>query len=82
MPTYKYKDFSNEFDYSRIPGWTDRILYKSKEYYDIMLCEYSSINNISISDHKPVYAIFKINFNNHEKYKDKYKRIEDGCNII
>ena len=28
MPTYKYKDNSDEYDYERKPGWTDRILYK------------------------------------------------------
>ena len=26
MPTYKYKDNSDEYDYERKPGWTDRIL--------------------------------------------------------
>ena len=66
MPTYKYKENKDEFDYERIPGWTDRILYKSKKLYDIMLCEYNSIQNIFLSDHKPVYAVFKINFKNQE----------------
>jgi hypothetical protein len=85
MPTYKYKEykeFSNEYDYSRIPGWTDRILYKSKDYYDIMLCEYSSIHNINISDHKPVYAVFKINCKIPITPKVNIpKRIQE-CNII
>ena len=82
MPTYKYKDFSNEFDYSRIPGWTDRILYKSKEYYDIMLCEYSSIPEINISDHKPVYAVFKIDCKYEKYHKKHYLNREKECNII
>ena len=73
MPTYKYKDNSDEYDYERIPGWTDRILYKSKKNYDIMLCQYNSIQNVYLSDHKPVYAVFKINFKN--------KELEDNCNI-
>ena len=73
MPTYKYKDNSDKYDYERIPGWTDRILYKSKKNYDIMLCQYNSIQNVYLSDHKPVYAVFKINFKN--------KELEDNCNI-
>ena len=82
MPTYKYKINSNEYDYSRIPGWTDRILYKSKKYYDIMLCEYSSINNILLSDHRPVYAIFKINFKDKKFINDKYEKKKEECCII
>ena len=72
MPTYKYKKNSDEYDYKRIPAWTDRILFKSKKKYDIMLCEYNSIQNINISDHKPVYAIFKINFKNRKKNDNIY----------
>ena len=82
MPTYKYKENSNEYDYSRIPGWTDRILYKSKKYYDIMLCEYSSINNINLSDHKPVYAIFKIDCKDKKFINNKYKKIDEECCIM
>ena len=87
MPTYKYKELTDEYDYKRIPAWTDRILFKSKKNYDIMLCEYSSIQNINISDHKPVYAIFKINFKN-QKINDNFKinNITDDkdkeCNIF
>ena len=72
MPTYKYKKNSDEYDYKRIPAWTDRILFKSKKKYDIMLCEYNSIQNINISDHKSVYAIFKINFKNRKKNDNIY----------
>ena len=82
MPTYKYKENSNEYDYSRIPGWTDRILYKSKKYYDIMLCEYSSINNINLSDHKPVYAIFKIDCKDKKFINNKYKKKDEECCIM
>ena len=73
MPTYKYKDNSDEYDYERKPGWTDRILYKSKKNYDIMLCKYNCIKEVYLSDHKPVYAVFKINFKN--------KNMEQNCKI-
>ena len=81
MPTYKF-NHSNEYDYSRKPGWTDRILYKSKNFYDIMLCEYSSINNIYISDHKPVYAVFKVKCKNINYLNDKYVKNKEECIII
>jgi len=82
MPTYKFLDGTNEYDYSeRVPGWTDRILYRANNLSDIILCKYSSIADVKTSDHKPVFAIFKINFN-HEKNKNKYKNIENGCNIF
>ena len=81
MPTYKYKDDSDEYDYERKPGWTDRILYKSKKMYDIMLCEYSCLQNVHLSDHRPVYAIFKINFKNKdvEQNIDIKSNINDEC---
>ena len=82
MPTYKFIDGTNEYDTEeRIPGWTDRILYRSSNLNDVILCKYSSISDIVLSDHKPVYAIFKINFNNNNRIK-KYQHIEKGCNII
>ena len=82
MPTYKFLDGTNEYDYSeRVPGWTDRILYRANNLSDIILCKYSSITDVKTSDHKPVFAIFKINFN-HEKNKNKYKNIENGCSVF
>ena len=82
MPTYKFLDGTNEYDYAeRVPGWTDRILYRANNLSDIILCKYSSIADVKTSDHKPVFAIFKINFN-HEKNKNKYKNIESGCKIF
>ena len=82
LPTYKFLDGTSEYDYAeRVPGWTDRILYRANNLSDIILCKYSSIHDVKTSDHKPVFAIFKINFN-HEKNKNKYKNIENGCNIF
>ena len=46
--------------------------YLNQKKYDIMLCEYNSIQNINISDHKSVYAIFKINFKNRKKNDNIY----------
>ena len=82
-PTYKFQDGTDNYDYNeRVPGWTDRILYRANNLSDVILCKYSSIFEAKTSDHKPVYAIFKVNFNSHEKNKEKYKKIEEGCYII
>ena len=82
-PTYKFQDGTDNYDYNeRVPGWTDRILYRANNLSDVILCKYSSIFEAKTSDHKPVFAIFKINFNSHEKNKEKYKKIEEGCYII
>ena len=83
LPTYKFQDGTNEYDYTeRVPGWTDRILFRANNLSDVILCKYSSIFDAKTSDHKPVYAIFKINFNSHEKNKEKFEKIEKGCSII
>ena len=83
LPTYKFQDGTSEYDYNeRVPGWTDRILFRANNLSDVILCKYSAIFDAKTSDHKPVYAIFKINFNNHEKNKEKFEKIEKGCMII
>ena len=82
-PTYKFQDGTSDYDYSeRVPGWTDRILYRANNLSDVILCKYSAIFDAKTSDHKPVYAIFKINFNSHDKNKEKYENIEKGCIIV
>ena len=83
LPTYKFQDGTSEYDYNeRVPGWTDRILFRANNLSDVILCKYSAIFEAKTSDHKPVYAIFKINFNSHEKNKEKFEKIEKGCTII
>jgi len=82
-PTYKFQDGTSEYDYNeRVPGWTDRILYRANNLSDVILCKYSAIFDAKTSDHKPVYAIFKINFDNHDKNKEKYADIEKGCLVF
>ena len=83
MPTYKFIDGTSDYDFEeRVPGWTDRILYRANNLNDVIQCKYSSIRDVVLSDHKPVYAIFKINFNNDENKEKKYQHIEKGCSII
>jgi hypothetical protein len=43
---------------TKLPSWTDRVLYKTS--LECKQLQYSSINTITISDHKPVYSIFEL----------------------
>ncbi|RMZ94501.1 Type II inositol 1-4-5-trisphosphate 5 [Brachionus plicatilis] len=71
-PTYKYVtrsdlyekqslvtslDQEDNFGKVKLPSWTDRVLYKSQK---CTLVQYSCINTITVSDHKPVYALFDL----------------------
>jgi synaptojanin len=58
-PTYKFDNGTDQYDTSekqRIPAWTDRILYRGQ---GLKLLEYQSAN-LKMSDHRPVYATFKV----------------------
>jgi hypothetical protein len=43
---------------TKLPSWTDRVLYKTSLKCDQL--GYSCINTITISDHKPVYSVFEL----------------------
>jgi len=61
-PTYKFDVGTHTYDTSRkqrIPSWTDRILYKD-DSNRVKLLEYTSVPGVSMSDHKPVSAIFEV----------------------
>lgn len=61
-PTYKYDVGTASYDSSaksRIPSWTDRILYiPNTEVLDCIA--YNSVDEIATSDHRPVYASFVV----------------------
>ena len=57
-----------------MPGWTDRILYKSKKFTDLLLCKYDCILDTKTSDHKPVFAIFKLDIEDEIEDNSKIKK--------
>ncbi|KAK1942892.1 inositol polyphosphate 5-phosphatase [Phytophthora citrophthora] len=65
-PTYKFDKRSDTYDSSskqRIPSWTDRVLYLSNDkVQDVELLSYRSQTDFRTSDHRPVCAIFQVNF--------------------
>jgi len=61
-PTYKFDKGTQTYDTSRkqrVPSWTDRILYMN-DSDKVQLLEYFSVPGVTMSDHKPIYAIFDI----------------------
>mmetsp|Transcript_904 Transcript_904/g.1169 ORF Transcript_904/g.1169 Transcript_904/m.1169 type:complete len:125 (+) Transcript_904:357-731(+) len=75
LPTYKYDIDADVYDTSkkrRVPSYTDRILFKSRlnkteninnqdqNQNQVELIEYNTIQEIRISDHRPVYANFLV----------------------
>ncbi|KAH8859507.1 72 kDa inositol polyphosphate 5-phosphatase [Schistosoma japonicum] len=62
-PTYKFDINSDVYDSSekqRVPSYTDRILFLSKQKGNLICLEYNYINTIRSSDHRPVFAIFSL----------------------
>ena len=86
-PTYKFDKGTSNYDTSekqRIPSWTDRVMYCSSrgKSADLKQLNYNCVMNITVSDHKPVYATFcsKVEFIDAEKkaeltqhFVDEYK---------
>jgi len=63
LPTYKFDIDSNIYDSSkkqRIPSWTDRVLHKTTREGSVEQLLYSSELSIRISDHRPVFAGYKV----------------------
>ena len=59
-PTYKYIKNTNNYNLlKREPAWTDRILFKENNLIKSMIYDRIELN---YSDHKPVFAIFEINY--------------------
>ena len=48
---------ANEYDLKRFPSYTDRILFDQTSLY-IVNTLYNSVEELDISDHKPIYGLF------------------------
>jgi hypothetical protein len=72
-PTYRYDIGTNVFDTSkkqRVPGWTDRVLYKSKGFKMVQK-SYNSLPSSLTSDHRPVFAQFKLKYEDYVQSTNK-----------
>ncbi|VDM73487.1 unnamed protein product, partial [Strongylus vulgaris] len=54
-PTYRFYVGSTDYDLKRTPSWCDRVLYKGNSITPV---SYTSNNQVLVSDHLPVQAIF------------------------
>ncbi|KHN82687.1 72 kDa inositol polyphosphate 5-phosphatase [Toxocara canis] len=59
-PTHKFIAGSNDYVCSRIPSYTDRVLFYAKDENRIRPLMYDSLWDEDCSDHKPVYALFTL----------------------
>ena len=74
-PTYKYIIGSYEYDIEkRVPSWCDRIFFK--KFSNVECLAYNKCL-LTISDHQPIYALFKIKVEqiNSEKKKEIMENI-------
>ncbi|KAG0302421.1 hypothetical protein BGZ98_007510 [Dissophora globulifera] len=82
QPTYKYDVGTSTWDSSekrRVPAYTDRILWRSKDIAkdSVETLFYKSHMELTISDHKPVSALFKLKVKTlmHDKQVDVHQTI-------
>jgi len=61
-PTYRYNrgDRTYSMEKMRIPSWTDRVLWKCLPGLKANLTAYNCCDEITTSDHSPVYATFEV----------------------
>lgn len=73
LPTYKFVCQTNEYDFQdgKLPGWTDRVIFKSKDYKKFSMIKYNWISSIKFSDHKPVVAEFIFNVEDNLTFKEE-----------
>ncbi|KAI9590492.1 inositol polyphosphate 5-phosphatase OCRL isoform X1 [Glossina fuscipes] len=74
-PTYKYDPGTDNYDSSekqRAPAYCDRILWKGS---NIEQLTYNSVMEIRQSDHKPVYALFRVKVKT--KDEKRFKKIHE-----
>uniref|UniRef100_A0A7E4W1F0 IPPc domain-containing protein n=1 Tax=Panagrellus redivivus TaxID=6233 RepID=A0A7E4W1F0_PANRE len=63
-PTYKFDTGTTNWDSSekqRVPAWCDRILHWAKDkHIKVSQSEYTSVERVEFSDHKPVRAVYRL----------------------
>ncbi|KFV76157.1 72 kDa inositol polyphosphate 5-phosphatase, partial [Struthio camelus australis] len=62
-PSYKFdigKDSYDTTSKQRTPSYTDRVVYRSRHKDDIHAVKYSSCPVLKTSDHRPVFALFRV----------------------
>uniref|UniRef100_A0A0N5AB20 IPPc domain-containing protein n=1 Tax=Syphacia muris TaxID=451379 RepID=A0A0N5AB20_9BILA len=77
-PSYKYDTGTSDWDSSekcRCPAWCDRILWYTEASDQIVQMLYDSVDEIKLSDHKPVIAAFQLTIRKIDQ--TKVKKVHD-----
>uniref|UniRef100_A0A9J2P5P1 Inositol polyphosphate-related phosphatase domain-containing protein n=1 Tax=Ascaris lumbricoides TaxID=6252 RepID=A0A9J2P5P1_ASCLU len=77
-PSYKYDPGTSQWDSSeksRCPAWCDRILWWCEAGDQVVQTLYDSVDEVTLSDHKPVRAVFELTVRKVDK--KKVKRIHE-----
>lgn len=77
-PTYKLLKHDDAYNTSRIPSWTDRILYYSKIDDALKQYSYDANNLLKISDHRPVFSQFEYHF----EFTDGFATLRKGDAVL
>ena len=77
-PTYKYDPNTDMYDTSkkkRCPSWTDRVLWRCNEIekFPVLNTEYVAVEELKMSDHRPVKASFTVTLEVLQAEKSKEK---------
>lgn len=80
-PTYKVKKGEDCYKISRIPGWTDRIIFFRQKPELLVQKSYDSNNDVKLSDHRPVFSQFELLIDyegqsDSEEEKEEVKELE------
>ena len=59
-PSYRFKKDTNEYDYKRLPAFTDRVLTSGCSEKRVEVLNYESNVDVKWGDHKPVFAQIEI----------------------
>lgn len=83
-PTYKLDDgrkgviFEGEtFSASRVPAWTDRVLWRVQSHCHLQPCSYDRISTVVVSDHRPVRLVLETAAN-----KIEWSKLTELCSAM
>lgn len=85
-PTFKLVPGRQEYNYKRIPSWTDRVLWKVRSSKSAANCSvqlryYDSVPELDFSDHRPVVAGFEVAIKPQSSPGEQVKH-RQGCSIM
>lgn len=72
----------NTYNNNRIPGWTDRIFHNSRTGAELEQTSYYCDFEVFGSDHRPVLATFRTNFNKRVEQLTEVRVSQSRCSLM